>query len=89
VDKTWIGFKMSTTIEVANADGSGQRTIVKLGVSAGDGVDLTWSPDGRSIVFNDFRLEQFGVWIVPSGGGTPRLLFAGHYAEPSWAPAGT
>jgi Tol biopolymer transport system component/DNA-binding winged helix-turn-helix (wHTH) protein len=38
-----------------------------------------WSPDGRSIAFVRSSDEDRGVFVVPSGGGTPSKLFT-----PSW-----
>ncbi len=91
VQKVWIPSSKTllspTTIEIVNADGTGQRTLTK--VYDEFGVQLAWSPDGRSIAFTDIRDSETGVWVVPSSGGQPRgLLLGGVYYTPSWGPAG-
>ena len=59
--------------------------------------DPRWSPDGQWIAFvsnpllpNDDRRDNRDVFVVPSAGGTPRLLTPGtqRYRDfaPSWAP---
>ena len=35
-----------------------------------------WSPDGKWIAFSD---RNFGIWVVPSEGGEPRLLYENYY----------
>ena len=59
--------------------------------------DLQWSPDGKSLVFvanllqlRDERRENEDIFIIPAGGGEPRLLTPGtprfRDMSPSWAP---
>ncbi|MGH9846030.1 MAG: protein kinase domain-containing protein, partial [Blastocatellia bacterium] len=33
-----------------------------------------WSPDGERIAFVSDRVNQIGVWVIPSFGGTPELV---------------
>jgi Tol biopolymer transport system component len=71
------------SIDVARADGSGTRTIVKLDSRIATAAYPSWSPNGRSIAFG--RLDA--LWVVNSQGGTPPFpLIPGEYVEPSWAP---
>ena len=61
------------------------------------GSSLQWSPDGKSIAFvsdpllpNDDRRDNEDIFIVPAGGGAPRLLTPGtprfREVTPSWSP---
>jgi len=63
-------------------DGDG-RNVTRLTTSTdpeGGDRDVHWSPDGRSIVFT--RGPDFGdLYIVPSAGGTPRLLVKNAVAD--------
>src|SRR6186997_1090467 len=34
--------------------------------------DPAWSPDGKSLAFSADSNGQFDLYVVPSGGGTPR-----------------
>jgi TolB protein len=78
------------TIEVADADGTNERTVAAVRIEAAEAIRPTWSPDGRQIVFSGRRGDRFGIWTVPSSGGEPRLIAEGvTYAMPSWGPAGT
>jgi Tol biopolymer transport system component len=78
------------TIEVADADGTTERTVAAVRIEAAEAIRPTWSPDGRQIVFSGRRGDRFGIWTVQSSGGEPRLIAEGvTYAMPSWGPAGT
>ena len=68
-------------------------------ITRGDWDDAcpAWSPDSRRIAFvsnrlpdADYRLLEFDVWIVGSGGGVPRKLPkpAGPASHPVWSPDG-
>nr|WP_321268657.1 hypothetical protein [uncultured Sulfurimonas sp.] len=35
-----------------------------------------WSPDGKWIAFSD---DKYGVWMVPSEGGEPKLVYDNYY----------
>jgi len=91
VRRVWLPSKdllYPTTIEIMNADGTGQKTLTK--VFDESGTTFSWSPDGRSIAYTDLRDRGPGLWVIPSEGGTPRLLIDnGNYTSPSWGPAGT
>jgi hypothetical protein len=63
-----------------HADGSGLLRIT-------DGMDPTWSPDGRQIAFTRWR-DPRGVWVVDADGSGERLVFDWSEARwPTWSPA--
>jgi Tol biopolymer transport system component len=43
----------------------------------------SWSPDGGSIAVAGSAGGRSGVYVVPSGGGAPKLV-ASHMTDPSW-----
>jgi tricorn protease len=43
-----------------------------------------WSPDGKSIAFNSNREGQSWVYIIPSTGGTSKLLFKENMSVCDW-----
>ncbi|MFQ5651584.1 MAG: protein kinase, partial [bacterium] len=49
-----------------------------------------WSPDGKEIVFQSNRGEQWDLWIIPAKGGTPTQLTNDIYFDyhPNWSPDG-
>jgi serine/threonine protein kinase len=50
-----------------------------------------WSPDGKQIAFFGHPPgEPYQIYVVPSGGGTPELIYrsATNLADPSWSPDG-
>ncbi|HYW46524.1 MAG TPA: hypothetical protein VE959_26905 [Bryobacteraceae bacterium] len=51
---------------------------------------LSWTRDGRDLVYSSSRVGGWRLWRVPAFGGSPReLIVAGHRAEyPAVAPAG-
>ena len=66
---------------VSIVQGSAARTICALppGRSTGRKVaGLAWSSDGRTIVFSRY---DAGVYEVPAGGGSPRLLWEEPHAD--------
>lgn len=44
-----------------------------------------WSPDGSSLAIAGSLGRRAGVYVVPVGGGTPKLV-AAHMIDPSWQP---
>ncbi|MBA3717621.1 MAG: PD40 domain-containing protein [Actinobacteria bacterium] len=88
--RVWLRTKdllYPTTIEIVNADGTGQRTLTKIFDESS--TTLSWSPDGRFIAFTDLRGVP-GLWKIPSGGGPATALIgnSSSYSMPSWGPAG-
>jgi Tol biopolymer transport system component len=76
---------------VANADGSGERKIVKSG---GRGVGVwnpDWSPDGSSIAFDRRSSSGRGqIWTVRSDGSGARRIgpCCDDRTSPAWSPDG-
>ncbi len=77
-----IGSSTGGSFYTVNADGSGLQRIT-------DGLDPTWSPDGKRIAFARWR-EPRGVWVVDAGGGNEWRAFDWSEARwPSWSPDGS
>jgi len=73
---------MGGPIYVINADGSGLRRLT-------DGMDPTWSPDGREIAFARWR-EPRGIWVISADGSNEWRAFDWDEARwPSWSPDGS
>lgn len=80
-----------TQIDVANADGTGVKTLASLDGEPGSVGGPTWSPDGRHIAYATFS----GIYVTKADGGQVRRLvrYAGQSAcydlEPAWSPEGS
>lgn len=57
---------------VMNRDGTDIRRLTD---SAMTDCTPVWSPDGRYLAFRSNRDAQWALWVVPSEGGEPALLF--------------
>jgi Tol biopolymer transport system component len=66
-------------VVVANADGSGERLLVR----GGSGPE--WSPDGRFVAFvsDDQDISRGWVSVVRADGKGRRRLFTGNFTEPA------
>jgi hypothetical protein len=76
-------FERTQKLVVANADGSGVRTIAQTGAPGGP----TWSPDGRTIAFNSTNCpgsQSCLRFVRVDGGGEGLILTNGH--SPAWRP---
>ncbi len=71
-------------------DGRDQKRVVSGGGTWVSERDPAWSPDGRQIAFAADTNGAFDVYVVPSGGGTPRKVtsLAGDERWPSWTRDG-
>jgi hypothetical protein len=82
----------SGALFVENLDGTGLRQLTPYGrVNSHDEAAVSWSPDGRSIVFGS---ELGGLYVVrPDGAGltaVPLHARSVYFArEPGWSPDGT
>ena len=82
------------TLYSVRPDGSGRRTIVTLGTDARgarEDPQAAWSPDGRWVVFCQFRhtaTTASDIWMVRANGtGLRRVTRSvGLDTDPSWAP---
>jgi dipeptidyl aminopeptidase/acylaminoacyl peptidase len=87
-------------LAIAPSPGSAERVIAKFPQLSGFAENdnpFTWSPDGQTIAFihgNEPKLIEYGaraLAVVPSAGGTPRLLTAAldrNVSSPRWAADG-
>jgi Tol biopolymer transport system component len=79
-----------SAVLVMNADGSGLRRLTGYGENA---AESDWSPDGRSIVFNDSddRIQAAEIFSIRPDGTHRRQLTRGRDSSsfrPVWSPSG-
>jgi Tol biopolymer transport system component len=69
-------------IYVVNADGTDLRHLTK-------GMDPSWSPDGRQVIFVRWT-EPWGIYLINADGSNERLLFSSNVARsPVFSPDGS
>jgi len=69
-------------IYIIDADGSGLQRLT-------DGLDPSWSPDGKQIAFTRWR-DPRGVYSIRAdGGGDERLVDSSRPKEVAWSPDGS
>jgi len=73
---------------VVRVDGSRPRKVVEYTMPTYGGID--WTPDGRSLVYSAVAGNHMQLFIVPTGGGTPRQLTAdsANLLHPQVSPGG-
>jgi len=71
-------------------DGRDERKVVTRNGGWLSERDPAWSPDGQSLAFSADSNGQFDLYVVPSGGGTPRRVTSldGDERWPSWTRDG-
>ena len=77
-------------IFVMNADGTGKTEITPvtyLPQSAYDGFSISWSPDGRHLVFSEYVPVVGTIVVVNADGSNRRNLTLG--IHPAWSPDGS
>ncbi len=92
-DGSWIAFSTSDPeggdghLWVVRPDGSERRRLTS---AAGQQYGLTWTPDGREVVFAAGVAGVSELWSVPVAGGEPLRLTRGPGAcnAPSFSPDG-
>ena len=84
-DRNGVGATKPYAV-VANADGSGLRTLTRI--AGVNGARVSWSPDGRKIVFVSDRDGNLEIYVMNADGSGQRNLtrHPGHDSDPAWAP---
>jgi Tol biopolymer transport system component len=93
-DGTRIAFLRKVTgveeVLVANADGSGERSILRDDVDPIPMSAPSWSPDGSRVLFGANIDDAWGIWLANADGSDPRAIMEDAYAAgPVWAPDGS
>ena len=72
-----IAFVLGPDIYTMNPDGSDIKQLTSLGPD-GSAFWESWSPDGKLIVFNEYRPPDFlgQLWLMNADGSNQRLLLA-------------
>jgi len=69
-------------IYVINADGTGLQRLT-------DGMDPTWSPDGKRVAFARWQKPSSGIYVIDEDGKNETLVFGWDTAKaPVWSPDG-
>src|SRR5215472_4559608 len=87
-----IAFVVGPDIYTMNPNGTDIKQLTNLGPDA-NAFWESWSPDGRQIVFNEYRPPDFvaQLWLMNADGGNQRLLLADTDFDderPSFTPDG-
>jgi len=81
----------TVSIEIANVDGNGERSLTELPSTAYYGV--SWSPDGRTILAPTsprIKGKRYALIAISVADGHPRELYSGWgiIGRPAWMPDG-
>lgn len=98
-DANWIAYGFIQESPVRNrliykmrSDGSGKTVISKTlqGIRDAWQINPDWSPDGRFIVFQTYRLDSAGIFVaeMDTSGASYRVLVIGGW-EPRYSPDGS
>lgn len=87
-----IAFVLGPDIYTMNPDGSDVKQLTHLPPDSGASWE-SWSPDGKRIVFNEYRPPDFlgQLWLMDANGGNQHLLLAEpdfNDERPSFTPDG-
>ncbi|MGQ0549174.1 MAG: amidohydrolase family protein [Armatimonadota bacterium] len=89
-DGQWLIIDLLGQLWRLPAAGGDARPLTDAARDTAEDLDPTLSPDGQWIAFQSDRPAGRGVWLMPAGGGTPRLLVAAEDDRtwPAWSPDG-
>ena len=76
---------------VAQADGTGVRTLVPARATGGaqcSALNFAPSPDGSQVAFQWREGGSLKIFLVPIAGGTPRAITTVDSVHPRWSPDG-
>jgi Tol biopolymer transport system component len=88
---TRVGAATPYSLFVANADGTGARSLTgDMKVVTYELAGITWSPDGRTLVFASSDAGTDRLYLVGIDGGAPVALTdeQSNRAWPAWSPDG-
>lgn len=90
LSQTAFGALSPATLWLVAAEGGSPRPLTQTGEPRGGHGSPVWSPDGRRIVFASYGVGGSGLWMIPVGGGAPKLLCTGEmlFFDPVFAPDG-
>ena len=88
-----IAFIAGPDVYTMNPDGSNVRQLTNLGPDNSGAFWESWSPDGKQIVFNEYRPPDYRgqIWLMNADGSNQHLLLAdGEFSDdrPSFTPDG-
>jgi TolB protein len=89
-----IAFIAGPDVYTMNPDGSDVRQLTNLGPDNSGAFWESWSPDGKQIVFNEYRPPDYRgqIWLMNADGSNQRLLLADTDftdERPSFTPDGS
>jgi Tol biopolymer transport system component len=89
-----IAFIAGPDVYTMNPDGSDVRQLTNLGPDNNEAFWESWSPDGKYIVFNEYRAPDYlgQLWLMNADGTNQHLLLAENDftdERPSFAPDGS
>lgn len=90
-DGEWLAFTALDGIYIVRKDGSQQRRLLEVDSTsqekaygwAGDLPVVSWSPDGRYLVYSQLTSEGVAIYRLDVESGTQTVIFKGGY-HPNW-----
>lgn len=78
----------SNSIWTVGANGGGAVELITVQGSGAFVDSPAWSPDGARIAFNRATDNAYGIWVMPSAGGSASSITSDG-SHPQWSPDGT